>query len=154
MKIENWIEIQLEKLESKTTHYTNKEKAKIGYNYVKKSLELIPAKISEDSELNEFKTKLEVVINSVPEKNSGAKIIYGTFPSILSNFKKTIQKKYNVVSKGAYKSQGVALGMLFGVLFGLLLGNLAFGLPIGFMIGLIIGSSLENKAKKENRIMN
>lgn len=154
MKIENWIEIQLEQLESRTRNYTNKEKKSIGYNDIKSALYLVPTKISDDSELHEFKTKLELVIDAVPIKKDGDKIDYGTFGSSLSNFKKAIRKKYNIVNKGVYISQGIALGMPLGLLLGLLLDNLAFGLPMGTMIGLIIGSALEGKAKKENRILN
>lgn len=154
MKIENWIEEQLEKLESKTNNYTKQEKTKIGYNYIKNGLSIVPAKINDDKELNEFKTKMEMLIDSIPIKENEGGINYGTFLSSLSTFKKIIKKKYNIVSKGTYISQGVGLGMPFGVLLGLLLGNIALGLPIGLMIGLIIGSALESKAKKENRILN
>jgi hypothetical protein len=154
MKNENWIEEQLEKLESKTNNYTKQEKTKIGYHYLKNGLNIVATKINDNKELDEFKTKIEMIIESIPIKDNGVDINYGTFLSNLSNFKKTIKKKYNIVSKGTYISQGVGLGMPFGVLLGLLLGNIALGLPIGLMIGLIIGSALESKAKKENRILN
>lgn len=152
MTIENWIEVQLEKLESKTNNYTKQEKTKVGYNYLKNGLSIVPAKIKDDEELTEFKTQMEMIIDSIPTKENGDGINYGTFLTSLSNFKKTLKKKYNIVSKGTYTSRGVGLGLPFGALLGLLLGNIALGLPIGLMIGLIIGSALENKAKKENRI--
>lgn len=154
MKIENWIEITLEKLESKTQNYTNQEKTKIGYNYLKSVLQVVISKIDDDIELHEFKTKFEIVIDSLPIKKNGDKVNYGTYPSTLSSFKKEIKKNFNIVSKGTYISQGVGLGMSLGLVLGLLLGNLAFGLPIGLMLGLIIGSALESKATKENRILN
>lgn len=148
-----WIETQIQKLDYKTMGYTEKEKSKIGYSYIKSALYIVPQKINDDSDLQEFKTKTEYLIDSLPIKKEGSKIEYGTYSSVLSGFKNEIKKKYNIVSKGTCINQGV-LGMPVGLLFGLLFGNIVFGLLTGLTIGLIIGSLLENKAKKENRILN
>lgn len=153
MEIENWMESQSERLESKTKNYTAKEKTKAGYSYIKSALYLAPAKIDDDAELREFKTKLEAIIDALPTKEDGGKVEYGTYPSKLSSFKKKIKKKYNIVNKGTYLSLGAALGMQFGLLLGLLLGYLALGLLMGVMLGSAIGLALENKAKKEKRIL-
>ncbi len=154
MKIEGWINLQLEKLELNTSNFTGQEKSKIGYNYLKKAIEIIPGKISVDLELKEFKSKIEMIFDSIPEKKEGEKITFENYSSALSVFKKTIKKKYNLVEKGTYLSQWIPLGLALGLPWGFVFGSLIYGLPIGILLGLIIGSILENKAKKENRILN
>lgn len=155
MEIENWIKTTTEKLENKTQNYTNQEKSKIGFNYLKSVLRVASSKMDGDIEVRDFQTKFEKVVDSLPTKKNGNEINYGTYPSTLTSFKKEIKKKFNIVNKGTYLSRGVGAGMALGVVLGfLLLDNLALGLPIGLMLGLIIGSALESKAKKENRILN
>jgi hypothetical protein len=148
----DWIETQIQNLDSKTKGYTEKEKTKIGYSYIKSALYIVPEKITDDTNLQEFKAKIEYLIDSLPIKKDGSKVEYGTYSSALSSFKNEIKKKYNIVSKGTYINQGV-LGMPVGLLLGLMFDNIVFGLLIGLTIGLIIGSVLENKAKKENRLL-
>lgn len=149
----DWTETQMQKLDSKMKGYTEKEKKKIGYSYIQSALSIIPEKITDDTNLQEFKAKIEYLIDSLPIKKDGNKAENDTYSSALSSFKKEIKKKYNVVSKGTYVNQGV-LGMPFGLLLGLLFDNITFGLLIGLSTGLVVGSVLENKAKKENRLLN
>lgn len=149
----NWPETQIEILDSKTKDYTEKEKTKIGYSYIKSALQIVPEKITDDTDLQEFKTKIEYLMDSLPIKKDSNKIEYDSYLSALTSFKKEIKKKYNIISKGTYINQGV-LGLPVGLLAGLLFGNLVFGLLIGLMAGLTIGSALESKAKKENRLLN
>ena len=69
------------------------------------------------------------------------------------------QVKMNLSAPGHFRSQWTALGMtVFGVPIGLALstatgnfGLLAVGLPIGLSMGIAIGSSMDTKAKQENR---
>jgi len=149
----NWTEKQIEKLDSKTKDYTEKEKTKIGYSYIKSALYIVPEKITDDTDLQEFKTKIENLIDSLPIENNSGKVEYDSYLLALKSFKKEVKQKYNVISKGTYINQGV-LGMPVGSLLGLLFDHLVFGLLIGLTGGLIIGSVLESKAKKENRLLN
>jgi len=153
MEMLNWTEKQIEKLDSKTKDYTEKEKTKIGYSYIKSALYIVPEKITDDTDLQEFKTKIENLIDSLPIENNSGKVEYDSYLLALKSFKKEVRQKYNVISKGTYINQGV-LGMPVGSLLGLLFDHLVFGLLIGLTGGLIIGSVLESKAKKENRLLN
>jgi len=153
MEMLNWTEKQIEKLDSKTKDYTEKEKTKIGYSYIKSALYIVPEKITDDTDLQEFKTKIENLIDSLPIENNSGKVEYDSYLLALKSFKKEVKQKYNVISKGTYINQGV-LGMPVGSLLGLLFDHLVFGLLIGLTGGLIIGSVLESKAKKENRLLN
>lgn len=148
----DWQETQMQKLASKTEHYTQKEKTKVGYSYLKSALYTVPEKVTNESDLQEFKANTVQLIDSLPSKKDGSLMHYGTYSSALSSYKQDIKKKYNLVSKGTYVNQGI-LGMPVGLLLGILLGNLVFGLLIGLTVGLTIGALLENKAKKENRLL-
>lgn len=148
----DWKETQMQKLASKTEDYTQKEKSKVGYSYIKSALHIVPEKVTNDSDLQAFKANTEELIDSLPAKKDGSLMDYGRYSSALSSFKQDIKKKYNLVSKGTYVNQGI-LGMPIGLLLGILLGNLVFGMLIGLTVGLTIGSLLENKAKKENRLL-
>ena len=148
----DWIEIQIQKLDSTTKDYTEKEKTKIGYGYIKSALQVVPEKITDGTDMQKFKTKVEHLIDSLPTKKDGSKVEHDTYSSALSTFKNEIKKKYKIVRKGTYINQGV-LGMPVGFLLGLVFDNIVFGLLFGLTIGLMIGSVLENKAKKENRLL-
>ncbi len=152
MEIPAWIETQVQKLNSKTQGYTEKEKSKAGYSYLKNALYLVPEKIADETTLQEFKAKSEHLIDTLPIKQDGGKLEYGSYPSALSSYKNEIKKEYNMVSKGTYLNQG-ALGMPVGFILGLLFGSIIFGMLIGLTAGMAMGSALENKAKKENRLL-
>jgi hypothetical protein len=153
MENENWTETQLEKLASQTQNYTKKEKAKAGYNYLKSALQIVPVKIADDTELHELKTQLEGIIDAMPPKKDEEKLDFESYSSMLSSFKKELKQKHNMVSKGTYTNQWIVFGMPLGLLLGFLIDNIALGLPMGLTLGLVIGSSIENKAKKENRVI-
>jgi uncharacterized protein YaaR (DUF327 family) len=107
MKIENWTETQLERLASQPKHSTTQEKKKIGYDYIKSALHVLPQKIEDDEDLRACQTNLESLIDAIPPKEDGGKISYGTYPSSLSRFKQEIKRKHHLVSKGTYLSQGI-----------------------------------------------
>lgn len=71
------------------------------------------------------------------------------------------RKKLGLTSEKFYISLWLPLGMVvFGMPLGTLIssitGNVAFlslGLPIGMVLGILVGTTLDNKAKKENRVL-
>ncbi|MFY0672320.1 MAG: hypothetical protein JXQ87_02890 [Bacteroidia bacterium] len=79
---------------------------------------------------------------------------YSMAQTVLSNDK--------LVVKNHHRNQKMIFGMTIfgmplGMIFGFALDNLAFlgiGLPIGMAIGMAIGADLDNKAKKEGRVLN
>lgn len=72
---------------------------------------------------------------------------------------KIAEKDLNLVPKGHYRTQWMALGMTvfglpMGVAFSAALDNYAFigiGLPIGMSIGMAVGAGMDEKARKEGR---
>ena len=69
-------------------------------------------------------------------------------------------KFFNLVEKGKYQLEwnglGLSLGLMLGVVVYALTNDdayIALGLPIGLAIGWGVGSSLDRKAKNENRIL-
>ena len=154
MEMESWAKEQLHKLETSTKLYSKKEKTKIGYRYLKEAIPFLAEKNDSDSKANDFRLKLEELIDSLPVKNEEGPLNLDTYPAKLSTFKKEMQSIYNVISKGTYISQGTALGMLFGLVFGIIIiDSIALGMLLGLTFGVSIGTSLENQAKKEGRLL-
>lgn len=156
----NWTtEIEMV-LISKTENYSNQEKENIHYEYLKNLIE----KIETDKLIIEtdLQTKIEYVINEMPNKTNEKKIDY-KFKHLneITNLQTIIADKFNLVKKRHYIRRYMALGIPFGMLFGLpvatAIGKIALGpvigMPIGMIIGLIIGNHKDNKARNENRVL-
>ncbi|PHS61804.1 MAG: hypothetical protein COB12_11540 [Flavobacterium sp.] len=67
-------------------------------------------------------------------------------------------KKLNLITEGTYIAIGLSLGTGLGLSLGIpILGStngVTYGMSFGMILGIIIGTILEQKAKKENRILN
>ena len=71
----------------------------------------------------------------------------------INNLVKHLQKQHKLVTEGQYIGIGLAIGAGVGAALGAALGNSGIGPAIGVAIGLAIGKYLDNKAKKEDRII-
>jgi hypothetical protein len=158
--MKNWTEEMEMVLISKTENYSNQEKENIHYEYLKNLIE----KIKTDKLIIEtdLQTKIEYVINEMPNKTNEGGINY-TFKHLneITNLQTIIAQKFNLVKKKQftrqYRTLGISLGILFGLPVATAIGSIALGpaigLPIGLSIGLIIGNRLDNKAIRENRVL-
>ena len=88
------------------------------------------------------------------------------FPKKIKSIVKHLQKEHKLVTEGYYSGMwggigtaiGVALGTAMGsTAIGIALGagtdNVGIGIPIGIGIGIAVGRYLDNKAKKEGRVI-
>ena len=64
-----------------------------------------------------------------------------------------LQSQHNLVSKGHYVGIWMAIGTGVGVAIGAGMSTVGAGIPIGIGIGVAIGTMLDNKAKKEDRVI-
>jgi hypothetical protein len=64
-----------------------------------------------------------------------------------------LQKQHKLVVEGQHLGLWMSIGTAIGVPLGAFSDNVGLGIPIGIAIGLAIGSYLDNKAKKEGRII-
>jgi len=62
-----------------------------------------------------------------------------------------LQKKHKLVAEGQYIGIGIAIGVALGVPFMTVLGGA--GIALGIPFGLVFGIAMENKAKKEGKII-
>ncbi len=78
------------------------------------------------------------------------------FPKKINSIVKHLQKEHKLVTKGHYSRMGVGIGFAIGVAIGATIGarvdNTGIGFPIG-IAGILVGRYLDNKAKKEGRII-
>ncbi|MHA7058186.1 hypothetical protein ACWGOQ_0013270 [Aquimarina sp. M1] len=90
------------------------------------------------------------------------------FKKTLKEFSDFIKKELSLISDKYYMTLGMSigmclgmsLGMTFGVVFGFesnvskgLIYGMTFGMQIGLAIGLAIGAAMDNKAKKEGKVL-
>lgn len=149
----NRTETTIKYLKNITVDYSDQEKKDLDLNYLKRVLEIVPAKNQNEHDLNEFFAKLEKLLSFISEKTDKktfSLIIYSKESEALKDY---INKKYQLVPKGYYKKRWLATGIAIGIGFGLSLRNIALGIPFGIAIGLLIGIFLDIKAEKENRIL-
>ena len=66
---------------------------------------------------------------------------------------KHLQKQHKLVTEGHYMGIGIAIGVGIGAALSAALGNPGIGPAIGIALGLAIGRYLDNKAKKEGRVI-
>ncbi len=71
----------------------------------------------------------------------------------ISNITKHLQKEHKLVTEGHYSGMWGGIGTAIGVGIGAGAGNVGIGLPIGIAIGVAVGRYLDNKAKKEGRVI-
>lgn len=145
---------------SKTENYSNQEKENIHYEYLKNLIEKIETeKLIIETDL---KTKIEYVINEIPNKTNEKRIDYKSkHINEITNLQTIISQKFNLVKKRhytwRYMALGIPLGMPLGLPFAAAIGKIGFGMiigmPIGVIIGLIIGNHKDKKARNENRVL-
>ncbi|CAM3998381.1 hypothetical protein FLAN108750_04200 [Flavobacterium antarcticum] len=157
--MENWEKEMKVTLDSKTKQFSILEKQHVSYTYFTNLL----SRIEEGSMVTdvELRSKLEYVINDMPQKNDG-KLRYNRTQLIeISNLQLYVEEKFGLIKKGKFKRKylplGLTLGPALGLAFGVLLGKIALGLligiPIGMLFGVAYGNKLETKAEKENRVL-
>ena len=66
---------------------------------------------------------------------------------------KHLQKEHKLVTEGQYMAMWSGIGPALGIAFGAALDNIGIGVAIGVVIGLAIGRYMDNKAKKEGRVI-
>ena len=76
-----------------------------------------------------------------------------SYSRTINNIVKHLQKKHKLVSKGQNMGIWMAIGTGIGTALGIALGNPGIGPALGVGIGLAVGSYLDNKAKKEGRVL-
>ena len=80
-----------------------------------------------------------------------------SYPKKINNIVKHLQKHHKLVTEGQYSGMwtgiGVAIGVALGAAGGAVADNVGFGIPIGIGIGIAVGKYLDNKAKKEGRVI-
>ena len=64
-----------------------------------------------------------------------------------------LQSQHNLIPKGHYVGIWMAIGTGIGVAIGAGMSTIGAGIPIGIGIGLAIGIIMDNKAKKEDRVI-
>lgn len=148
---EIWIEEQLQILQIKAANLKEPYLKNNGFEVIKGALGLMPTKINNHPDWEEFKGLTSKLIEDFPLIDKPEKEQQKAYQLTLSTYKQFLLKKYQVVPKGYYVLVWMPLGIGIGLPFGLLFKNIALGIPIGLGIGLAIGSVMDNKAKKENR---
>ena len=73
----------------------------------------------------------------------------GGMEAILSH----LQKIHGLISEGQNMGLWLAIGAGIGLALGAGSRNPAIGIPIGVALGLIVGTALDNKAKKEGKVI-
>ena len=71
----------------------------------------------------------------------------------INNFVKHLKKQHKLVTEGQYMAMLSGIGPVLGIAIGATLDNSGIGVAIGVVIGLAIGRYLDNKAKKEGRVI-
>lgn len=66
---------------------------------------------------------------------------------------KHLQSQHKLVPKGYYVGIWTSIGAGIGVVLGAVMENIGPGMPIGIGVGVAIGMLLDNKAKKEDRVI-
>ncbi len=156
----NWTEEIKENLKNKTENFSIQEKENINYQYLYNLLVKIENGIIIENE--ELKSKVECVVNEMPNKIVGERISYNTKQlNNITNLETFVEEEYNLFKKGKFKKRymlmGMTLGMPLGLPFGAAIGkiglSLLIGMPIGMAIGFLIGNYKDKKAEIENRIL-
>ena len=97
-------------------------------------------------DITQLTQDLSYMVQAPKEKRKG-------YFKAISNITKHLQKYHKLVAEGYYIGIGVAIGVGIGTVIGTVFENSGIGTGIGTAIGLAIGAYLDNKAKKEDRVI-
>ena len=148
--MKNWLDELKEVLENKTKNFSTQEKENISYKYLNNLMLKIENRIISENE--ELKSKLEYVINEIPNKTVEKVIVYNTkHLNEISNLQTFVEENFKLIKAGTFQRRFMVLGIPMGLPFGAAFGNSALSLIIGMIAGLLIGNYLDKKAEKENR---
>lgn len=130
---------------------STKSETKIYNNFIRVIKELQERKLTEE-ELNDFETFLEELkLRFNPENNKKY------YKKQFNKFLQFTLKKLNLIQEGTYVALGLSLGTGLGLSLGIpILGatyGVTYGMTFGMLIGIVIGTYLEQKAKKEKRVL-
>ncbi|MFK5982523.1 MAG: hypothetical protein QM499_06390 [Flavobacteriaceae bacterium] len=129
-----------------------KSEVKIYSSFIAVIKDLQNRNLSEE-ELFDIENKLEELkLEIIPENK---RKYFKKQLNILINYS---MKKLNLITEGTYIAIGLSLGTGLGLSLGIpILGStygVTYGMSFGMVLGIAIGTYLEQKAKKENRILN
>lgn len=151
--VQQWTDEQSSLLEQKAERLNAPHRKLMGIDFIKGALRLMPEKIQDSIDWEEFKLNTAKLISELPPDYGRRDPMVKAYQKNLSLYKHYLTNKYNVVAKGHYIGIWLPLGISIGLPFGLIFKNLALGIPIGLSIGATIGSYLNAKAQKENRVI-
>ncbi len=97
-------------------------------------------------EITKLAEGLYYVFN-MPEEESKS------YSKTISNITKHLQKQHKLVKEGQSMGIGIAIGIGIGAAFGAIFENPGAGTAIGIAIGVAIGKYMDNKAKKEGKVI-
>ena len=128
-----------------------KSEVKIYKNFIAVLKDLQDRNLLEE-ELIDFENKLaDLKLTIVPENKKKY------FKNQLKALIHYSMKKLNLITEGTYVAIGLSLGTGLGLSLGIpILGptyGVTYGMTFGMIIGIVIGTYLEQKAKKENRVL-
>ncbi|WP_299898897.1 hypothetical protein [uncultured Aquimarina sp.] len=142
------------------TETEDTSEVKIYKKFVNVLLQLASRDLS-DEQLNGIYNALEDIVVEVKREERKQ-----YFKKKLSEFIKYVKEQLSLISSEHYMticmSIGMSLGMSLGMVFGLVFGSdksnglifgMSFGMPLGMSIGLAIGAAMDQKAKKEGKVL-
>ena len=148
-----WQTAQLLSLADNTSSFTETELKVWSLDYIKGAIELIPPRIKNEQDLNEFKVKTETLLSELPKRDDKGKLKSKAYQKLIADYNSYIMKKFNMIPKGHHLAIWLPMGIALGIPFGLPLKNIAMGIPIGLAIGALIGTLLDKKAKKAGNVI-
>ena len=114
----------------------------------------------ECSDCQAFKGKISTLVKNLDEFNQmpadSAKLpeqIHKSYHKTMNTIIKHLQKSHKLITEGQNVGLWMSIGMALGIGIGSAMDKSGAGLPIGIGLGMAIGSYLDNKAKKEGRII-
>lgn len=80
---------------------------------------------------------------------------YKSYSLLVKKLIEHLQKVHGLIEEGANVSTWMPLGMMFGMCFGMLIKSigLSIGLSLGLAIGVAVGAGMDDKAKKEGKMI-
>lgn len=84
---------------------------------------------------------------------------YKSYSLLVKKLIEHLQKVHGLIEEGANVSTWMPLGMMFGMCFGMCFGmliksiGLSIGLSLGLAIGVAVGAGMDDKAKKEGKMI-
>jgi hypothetical protein len=147
----NWAEHVNQKIRLVSTGMEKKQLNRFKVNFLKRVVKRVEEYSQAGcSECENYKVEVSRLISMLVDERNQEQPDFPTYEATLKQITKHLEKEHHLIEAGANMIKWLIIGLVSGAAF---LSQYGGSVGIGLSLGIIIGTILDNKAKKEGKVI-